>query len=114
MKDLYLRNAGFKAWVVKDTEEGYACVVWARNPLEAKRLGLYELDDNWWYGEGERYRIERAKQFDNATKETLKELQWKNGWWFECESCGNERITNEGGIFIKETQTVYCGLCVYG
>lgn len=58
-------------------------VVFARNPMEARRLGANELD-----AEEESCTFRRAPEFDGcASHDELRQAQLDAGWWFTCGYC---------------------------
>lgn len=100
-----MSGLGFVAWTVR-TEE-HAEVVFARNQMEARRLGAAELEYDEEYCEAE-----RAPEFDACSGwQELREAQLAAGWWFGCAwcDCGAERVCDDEDFepFVNG-RDVYC------
>jgi hypothetical protein len=81
-----------RSYVVSDPSEEAEVVVYARNPMEARRLGSHH-DIGSMCHETELY-VRRAPEFDDLDGKSLPEAQLKRGWWFTCWHCGS-RVTAE-------------------
>lgn len=75
-----------RAYVVTDSCEERSTVVYARNPMEARRLGHYQEDVGAMDYEEELY-VRRAPEFDDLRGKSLLRAQLDAGWWFECGYC---------------------------
>lgn len=72
-----------RAFIVREPEEGHCEVVYARNAMEARRIGAPEFDG----AEEEYLEVERAPEFDDLQGRSMREVQLEHGWWFECTHC---------------------------
>jgi hypothetical protein len=82
-----------RAYVVSDAGEESATVVYARNPMEARRIGHCQDDVGSMDHELDLH-VHRAPEFDDLGGKGLCEVQLANGWWFTCWHCGS-RVTTE-------------------
>jgi hypothetical protein len=93
-----------KAWVVKDSYEECATVVFDNHGLAARRRGANKLNTDF-----EDVLCERAERFDefsNIGYVPAKELV-ESGWHFECENCSRQ-ITSDTETATFTEQSAYC------
>ena len=86
----------FVAWVISESYGEHSEVVFARNAMEARRLGAVELGG--WDSE-ESYDYRRASEFDGCSSmQELREAQLAAGWWFGCgwADCSEDRCSEDG------------------
>lgn len=104
-----------RAYVVQDPDEERATVVYARNPMEARRLG-HCVDDVGAMNDEDELLVERAEYLDDLRGRSLIEVQLAHGWWFGCGYC-ERRVSydeDEDGAFEPHIRgdDVYCsGWC---
>ena len=95
-------HATFAYKVSDEWGDSGSIIVWARNPMEAKRVGASRFDKE--YDEVE---CERFPKLDGFTGDLLAWLI-ADGWYFPCQRC-EERYPKDGGAYvISENDTVYC------
>lgn len=77
-------------------------IVWARNPMEAKRVGSSRFDKE--YDEVE---CERFPKLDGFVGDLLGFLI-DDGWYFPCQKC-EDRYPKDGGAYVRgEGDLIYC------
>lgn len=90
-----------KAFVVSEPDEDRATVVWARNSVEARRLGHYQDDIGTSADETELH-VRRAPEFDQLNPHLpFRIQQLQAGWWFECWHC-ERRINVDDFIEVED------------
>jgi hypothetical protein len=99
------------AWIVSERDRSE--VVWARNAMEARRLGASELGHML---DEESYEYRRAPEFDGFTGniEELRRAQLAAGWWFDCAWCDcGRRVSEDEGDDGEPCEPVVRGDAVY-
>ena len=91
------------AYVVTSPDEEHSVIVYARNPMEARRIGACEVDS---FGGGDECYcgVERRPELDEGyDTRMLLEL----GWHFECGGCYN-RCTEDSEHLVVRDDVAYC------
>lgn len=102
---VYAHEHATVAYKISDEWGDSGCViVWARNPMEAKRVGSSHFDKE--YDEVE---CEREPRLDGFQGDLLGWLI-DDGWYFPCQKC-EARDPKDGGAYVRsESDAIYCSV----
>lgn len=100
------------AWVVADTWEGYAKVVFHRHALAARRIGAERLNID--YEDADQRRAPKYDQYADRCRVPVSVLI-DDGWFFECYHCcsrihHDEEEINIADVIIEDDESckIYC------
>ena len=92
------RPSPIGAYVVTSPDEEQSCIVYARNAMEARRIGASEWNDEHECG------VERRPELDEGyDTRMLLDL----GWYFECGGC-YDRCTCDSPHLVVRDEVAYC------
>lgn len=101
-----------RSFVVSEPMEERCEVVYARNAMEARRLG-HGVNDLGSMDDETDLLVRRAPEFDDLRGTTVVQVQLDTGWVFWCGPCGKEGITADNAVVVDGL--VYCSLdCAAG
>ena len=98
-----------KAYLVTEINENIGGVVFAKSPVEARRIGASLYNDFEFAG----LSVKRREDFDKYEESGVPaRLLIEEGWWFECWNCDNtinENYLEDEELFIDDVIGVVSG-----